>query len=156
MDNDGLHGRREESGSVSLSKGKHTIKVTFFDKTEGNILDVYYQGPGFSKMRIPNSVLGGNNARTLATNPQKRSLDNLDLALKPEVAMYPNPASDYLTISNAPDAAYSIINTGGKIMSEGILFNSERLNVSSLPNGLYVIRVQQDNAQLTERVLIQH
>ena len=157
VDNDGLHGLREESGSVSLSAGKHTIKVTFFEQSLGNTLDVYYQGPGFSKKRIPDSVLGGDNARTVATTPQKSSFDNnLELAPKPEIAVYPNPVSDYLTISNAPDATYAIISTAGRIMSEGTLLNSERLDVSSLPNGLYIVSVQQQDAQLTERILIQH
>ena len=157
VNNDGLHGRREASGSVSLSEGSHTIKVTFFERTEGHILDVYYQGPGISKKRIPSSVLGGSgNTKTIATNPQKSGFDNLEPTLEPEISIYPNPASDYLTISNAPDAAYSIISVGGKIMSRGRLLNNERLNVSSLPNGLYMIKIQQQNVQLTERILIQH
>ena len=156
VDNDGLHARIEKSGSMYLSKGKHAIIVAYFEKTGDNVLDVFYQGPGFSKKRIPDSVLGGSNARTIATNPQKSSFDNLELAPELEISMYPNPASDYLTISNAPDAAYSIISASGKIMSQGTLLSSERLNVSSLPNGLYIVRVQQEDAQLTERVLIQH
>ncbi len=119
--------------------------------------NVYYKGPGFSKKRIPDSVLGGgSNAKTIANNFRKNSFDNPELSPALEIAMYPNPATDYLTISNASDAAYSIISVGGKVMSQGTLIDRQRLDVSSLPNGLYLVKVQQQDVQLTERILIQH
>lgn len=157
VNNDGLHAREEKSGSIQLSKGEHTIRVAFFEKEGQEVLDVYYKGPGFSKKRIPDSVLGGSsNGRTIATNAQKSSFDDLELSPTLEIAMYPNPASEFLTISNASDAAYSVISMSGKMMSQGTLHDRQRLDVSSLPNGLYLVKVQQENVQLTERILIQH
>ncbi len=58
VNNDGRHERIEKSGQVSLSKGRHAIKVTYFNKWGSkDILDVYYAGPGISKKRIPSGVL---------------------------------------------------------------------------------------------------
>ena len=57
VDNDGLHGKRERSGSVSLSVGSHPISVVFFERGGGQVLEVRYQGPGISKQLIPNGVL---------------------------------------------------------------------------------------------------
>lgn len=145
---------------MSLSKGKHTIKVTFFEQSLGNILHVHYQGPGFGKMRIPDSALGGgSSARTVADNPQgghSGLLANPEMPFDIDIRMYPNPASEYLTVSNAPDAAYSIIGLSGKVMLQGTLSNTQRLDVSSLPNGIYIVKVQLEREQLTERILIQH
>ncbi|MFC1726059.1 alpha-L-fucosidase, partial [candidate division KSB1 bacterium] len=57
VDNDGLHGMQEEEGVIALAKGLHTIKVTFFEKTGGDDLKVYYKGAGIEKQEIPGKVL---------------------------------------------------------------------------------------------------
>jgi hypothetical protein len=54
VNNDGLHGPEERSGSIGLKAGKHAITVTYFDHAgEGDLLSVSYAGPGISKRAIP-------------------------------------------------------------------------------------------------------
>jgi hypothetical protein len=57
VDNDGLHGTQERSGSLSLSPGYHAIEVHFFERNGGANLTVSYEGPSLSKQEIPDSVL---------------------------------------------------------------------------------------------------
>lgn len=57
VDNDGLHGAYEQDGAIPLRAGFHLIVVTFFEKTGGDMLDVYWKGPGFAKEQIPANVL---------------------------------------------------------------------------------------------------
>lgn len=57
VNNDGLHGKVEKTGTVYLSSGQHKIKVTYFERWSDDILEVRYSGPGVSKQLIPNSVL---------------------------------------------------------------------------------------------------
>jgi alpha-L-fucosidase len=57
VDNDGLHSPQEESGVAALSAGFHSIRVLFFEKTGGDLLEVYYDGPGIEKQRVPESML---------------------------------------------------------------------------------------------------
>ncbi len=57
VDNDGLHGARERSGTVSLSAGYHEIEVHFFERNGAAVLQVSYAGPGISKQEIPAGVL---------------------------------------------------------------------------------------------------
>ena len=57
VDNDGLHGMAERSGAMALTAGLHTITVTFFAKTGGDELEVWYEGPGIEKQRIPSDAL---------------------------------------------------------------------------------------------------
>ncbi len=57
VDNDGLHGKREEAGQVHLTVGKHAIRVAFFERSGNEILEVRYQGPGVSKQLIPSEVV---------------------------------------------------------------------------------------------------
>jgi alpha-L-fucosidase len=57
VDNDGLHGVEEKSGSIALAEGFHPIKVGFFQKTGGADLAVFYSGPGIAKRQIEGSML---------------------------------------------------------------------------------------------------
>ncbi|WP_299436708.1 carbohydrate-binding protein [uncultured Aquimarina sp.] len=65
VDNDGLHGAREESGTVCLEAGHHKIEVQFFEKTGGNVLSVAYEGPGISKQNVPTYYAATNNTITI-------------------------------------------------------------------------------------------
>ena len=57
VDNDGLHGMVEQSGTISLTAGMHPITVTMFEKGGGEGLVVEYQGPGVTRQEIPDGVL---------------------------------------------------------------------------------------------------
>lgn len=61
VDNDGLHGLTERSGSLYLPQGTHSIRVTFFERTGAEMLQVNYQGPGIAKQPIPSAVLSPDN-----------------------------------------------------------------------------------------------
>ncbi len=66
VNNDGLHGPEERSGSIGLKAGKHAITVTYFDHAgEGDLLSVSYAGPAISKRSIPAAAL----FRTTSTTP---------------------------------------------------------------------------------------
>jgi alpha-L-fucosidase len=57
VDNDGLHGVVEKSGQIALAAGLHPVTVTFFEKSGGDMLEVWYAGPGIEKQRIPDGAL---------------------------------------------------------------------------------------------------
>ncbi len=57
IDNDGLHGLQEKSGVKALQTGYHRLRVEFFDKTGGDELHVYWQGPGMEKRPVEGSAL---------------------------------------------------------------------------------------------------
>jgi putative glucoamylase/PA14 domain-containing protein len=57
VDNDGLHGEQERSGTISLTAGKHLIKVDFIEADGNALLEVSYAGPGITKQKMPVNVL---------------------------------------------------------------------------------------------------
>ncbi|MDP6545376.1 MAG: trypsin-like peptidase domain-containing protein [Phycisphaerae bacterium] len=57
VDNDGLHGVMEMGGLIRLSKGLYPITVTFFEKTGGEELKVFFEGPRLPKQEIPPAAL---------------------------------------------------------------------------------------------------
>ena len=57
VDNDYTHPMSEKSGDIALKKGKHPIRLTFFQGRGGKGLEVSYQGPGVEKQAIPATTL---------------------------------------------------------------------------------------------------
>ncbi len=57
VDNDNEHGVEEKQGRIYLEKGKHLIKVTYFQSGGSTELQALYQGPGVKKQEIPAVVL---------------------------------------------------------------------------------------------------
>ncbi|HSN83660.1 MAG TPA: PQQ-dependent sugar dehydrogenase, partial [Polyangiales bacterium] len=53
VDNDGLHALSEESGQASLSAGYHSIAITMFEDTGGEILNVSWAGPDTADVKEP-------------------------------------------------------------------------------------------------------
>lgn len=66
VDNDGLHGTQESSGSIPLTAGLHPITVLFFENGGGETLNVQYQGPSISKQNVPFSILYSNCSTAIA------------------------------------------------------------------------------------------
>jgi putative heme-binding domain-containing protein len=65
VNNDGLHGPQEKSGSIELAAGAHPIVVTYFDNGGGDGLSVAYAGPGVKKQAIPAAKLSVSGGETL-------------------------------------------------------------------------------------------
>jgi len=66
--------------------------------------------------------------------------------------VYPNPASDILYISNIDEADISVFDNVGKLVLKQRLIRSNHLDVSSLSEGMYYLRISTDNA--TEMIKI--
>ena len=81
VNNDGVHGVKGSSGSVTLKKGKRAIEVRFFEKGGGEELSVGWSGPG-----IKNQALS-------KTSPQSGGGGALGLLIEPpegEASIYRN------------------------------------------------------------------
>ena len=57
VDNDGLHGPVQKSGTVQLTKGLHDIMVEYFQGGGSKVLMVFYSSEDVEYRPIPGSVL---------------------------------------------------------------------------------------------------
>lgn len=55
------------------------------------------------------------------------------------IAMYPNPATEFITIDSKENGNYMIIDVMGAIVAEGIV-NNNKVSISSLNNGTYFVK----------------
>ncbi len=57
VDNDGFHGRREQTATLKLEPGLYPLEVGYFQFTEGASLDVMISGPGIPKQKLGKGLL---------------------------------------------------------------------------------------------------
>jgi len=149
VENDGLHSVIERSGRIGLKQGKHAIRVTYFEKTGRQSLDVKYEGTALSKRIIPASAL----FRATGTNRQ-----SYELTGESDWTVYPNPVSAILNLhvalgfANAQVRLYAL---SGKLMKETTLDGTEgELETDGLPGGTYLVQIQNGDQVQTRRVIV--
>ena len=57
LNNDGVHGLEEKAGTVVLTAGKHPLRVGWFTRDTPPLLEVWYEGPGVPRQKIPRGAL---------------------------------------------------------------------------------------------------
>jgi hypothetical protein len=63
-----------------------------------------------------------------------------------EWSIYPNPFNDQLVIDiSGGNAGYSLSDASGRLVMSGTVSSGESVNVSSLPKGLYILKVQEQS-----------
>ena len=58
VDNDGLHGLQEQSGTIGLKAGWHALELQWFNADGGAGLEVSWLGPGTGRQPLPAERLG--------------------------------------------------------------------------------------------------
>lgn len=91
---------------------------------------------------------------TLATN---------EIKSENGVKVYPIPANQYVYVEfenrRQTDVSYQILDRSGRIIiqkSEHVVSNSLEVNVSSIPEGTYMLRVKSSSDELTKKIIISH
>ena len=81
VNNDGLHGMVEQSGTISLAPGRHAFRVEFFERGGGAGLIVSWQGPGVAKAVIPAANLLHGGVDSPADIDNSGAVDGADLTI---------------------------------------------------------------------------
>ncbi len=68
------------------------------------------------------------------------------------VSIYPNPTSGLVYISGIEDADISVYGVSGKLIVSDEMVNENYVDLSSLSNGIYLIKIEKDGAILTRKV----
>jgi hypothetical protein len=57
VNNDGLHGALEKTGTIHFLPGKHSLKIHFFQQGGADSLGLKYEGPGIPRQTVPADLL---------------------------------------------------------------------------------------------------
>jgi hypothetical protein len=123
-----------------------------FDAIEGIL---FY---GFSNYRLVprnnNDFIGANvtlDSITVANSP----ISVVELG-QMNVAYYPNPVNNQLTVKAPMDGVLAIYNSAGKRVLGERFSQESNVDVSALPNGLYLLSLEGSTGQFFTRISVQH
>jgi hypothetical protein len=57
VNNDGLHGALERTGTIHLLPGKHSLKIHFFQQGGADSIGLKLEGPGIPRQTVPADLL---------------------------------------------------------------------------------------------------
>lgn len=71
--------------------------------------------------------------------------------------IYPNPVNDLLFVEMNSSDIFSaeILNMQGQVLLEKTLQNSQSINVADFPNGVYWMKISNDNGVVTKKIIVQ-
>ncbi|MFM7053080.1 MAG: M12 family metallo-peptidase [Planctomycetota bacterium] len=81
VSNDGVHEMREASGSIALARGRHALRIEFFEATGGAGVVFSWSGPGVPKQVVPASALFRGGLITPADINNDGRVDAIDVAI---------------------------------------------------------------------------
>lgn len=138
----------------------------------------YISGAGTFRPSLYKTTNGGNNWLNLASGKGITCLTDLDIAddgcvlmktsdgggvpvavkdiplMTVKLNVFPNPVCDVITVESMPNSNLSVYNITGKLMynqrSDGRI---TKLDLSRLPNGIYIIRQLGDSTVATSKVI---
>ena len=152
------------SGSIGLNNGGDT--VTIKDGGGTKRLEEIYGGegannqslardPDFTGAFVEHTTIAGNSVNFSPGVRNDGTLSANDFNTN-NFKLYPNPTSKgFVNISSNNSAAMKVIVfdvLGKQVINE--MVSNKRLDVSSLNTGVYIMRVTQDNASITKKLVI--
>ena len=93
--------------------------------------------------------------------PEKDGVKDQPIDVEPSMVMAPNPASGRVRVSYSAGSIGAVsghlyTSTGQLVREFTCTRSGADLNVSELANGVYIVRVSDENHSMTQRLVIQH
>ena len=124
-----------------------------------NNYDIFY-GPNFyNAIHFANHTTGyvvGENGTILKNPTGSMGINNFEKEL---LSIYPNPAKNLISVHiktgiNTPVMTYKIYSLDGQLILENHLLSGKQIDVSSLPAGIYLIKLISNNDVYTQKFII--
>lgn len=148
---------------TEIEKDASKAVCRFLDATTGYAGGFFLTGPPF-RGGIYKSVI---DFQALAPQENKIaargiSMNDVKIAGANEVKVFPTPANDMLIVTVPDDlvkgkSAVSIVSMGGNVMltkTAEVKTKTVQLNVSSLPSGNYMLRIESEKQTVTKLIII--
>lgn len=84
---------------------------------------------------------------------QPSTLSNDTFLDESKINLYPNPSNTEIFISEGMDSIEIFTLTGQKVLDFKSVLSDSAMNISSLQNGLYLVKATKDNKSFTKRLI---
>ena len=143
---------------IGIQQRSDNMTIGFDMNTDHSATTYYDSGSGWTVSGETGSVMirpvfGKTLPHTAGIKEEQNAKNNFFL-------VYPNPASDQLTIKSTPveKASYALLNIMGQEVGEGNLGSSgQTINTGNLNNGIYLLVLKINNRMVQQqKIIIQH
>ena len=129
---------------IVLRSDKDFVKYRWSDgrTTKDNGFWAYTLGaPGKYNIRL--EVTDSNGCKSVETHGfRTNGLTGIDKAALSNIVIHPNPFTESISIESKEDGTYSILNTEGKIVAEGLLTEGKQsIQLKHLSAGIYYLQI---------------
>ncbi|SOE21331.1 Por secretion system C-terminal sorting domain-containing protein [Spirosomataceae bacterium TFI 002] len=136
--------KREEKLLLDFTPGQESSNISFL-KAFGD--DLYFvaernkaEGPQLWHYKLTTKEI----KQVLATEEVKVGLK-----------VFPNPASSFINIEGTEEyESYTLLNPKGQQVLNGTLNNSRQIAIESLPSGVYILILGNQNTQIAKRIVV--
>lgn len=112
---------------------------------EDNNLFVSEDGITSSQISIPE-------IKKITFNKDASSITDNNASQDNKILIYPNPAADYIYVANIESEAQILLfSIEGKLLIKSPIKASEALNISNIPAGIYLIKVNNQTVKLIKQ-----
>ncbi|QBO58422.1 T9SS type A sorting domain-containing protein [Chryseobacterium salivictor] len=146
-----------QDGSASLQDPQETTENTYTTSTPASIVDNSQTGIANANMMLYFNYSGTNgiymdnlkvtSGAVLATDAAKSKIS---------FSIAPNPAKNYFNIENNGKKINSVViySLDGKAVKSLINPQSKQVDVSALPKGTYLVKVNSENSESTKKLMV--
>lgn len=115
-----------------------------FECWTSTIPDVKFDNPNSPETFF---IMPPQDVNIIANFKQSTDIDNI--TYKP-LSVFPNPATDHITITGIKNGIYSIYNTFGNLKKQGS-FNGGNISISELSTGIYILKINNTSTRFIKR-----
>lgn len=108
-------------------------------------------GCNVSNLKSTDYSIIGSNVVVIESSSGVNSIKNNILYI------YPNPANDYLSIQTEESnkqITFSILTYSGKSIVQNMVYSKGEIDISTLPNGIYILQILIDNQIINRKLII--
>lgn len=133
--------------------GDVNVKLTQYDYYD-------YANSNLPIFTLTNVVIFGGPITTametqLVLSKYPGAIVGLNEAEEVKFSMYPNPATDELTVTGEfSEASMTVINSVGQVVISKSINSGEKVNVSELNSGLYLVKIEKDGVTTVKNLSI--
>ncbi|WP_158848584.1 T9SS type A sorting domain-containing protein [Algibacter sp. L1A34] len=128
-----------DDGGRSLLKNRISGSTYTDNSAENGVSYLYY-------LKVTDKDGVDHNSEAIEATPSlSLSVDGFS-EKQSKIKIYPNPTSNYFTISNALDAKVEVYNLiGKKVLSEIVFSDKQTIDISSLPTQVYIVKINNES-----------
>lgn len=144
------HGTSDNVVNISYD---NNISAIF---TANGVTHQYYTYPGYTHNTISQDSLMFSRTKTffaqyICNTPTRISKNSFE---KQDIYLYPNPSSTYILSGVQKQFELQIFNITGNLVLSKTVFPNERIDVSTLSNGIYVSKIKAGNDIYNQKIVI--